>query len=79
MLQWETVDLNAYRAVSGNREFRVFHNPEAASEVRPWILTVREVGEDGVQVHDHHGTYRIVDEAKESAENWEGPPHPPKG
>ena len=73
MLQWETVDLNAYRAVSGNREFRVFHDPEEASQVLPWILTVREVGDDGVQVHNHTGTYRIVEEAKRAAEQWEAP------
>ena len=46
MLQWETVDGRS-RAVSGKREYRVFYGREEASQALPWILVVREVGEDG--------------------------------
>jgi len=80
MLRWETVDPEAtypferYKAVSGNREYRIFYTPEA-SQVLPWILVVREkVREDGVHVHIHHGTYRTDVEAKRAAEQWDGPP-----
>jgi hypothetical protein len=56
MLQWETVDPKAthprYRAVSGNNEFRVFCDAASSgSQNRPWILVVREIGEDGVHTH----------------------------
>jgi hypothetical protein len=79
MLRWETVDLKAtypferYRAVSGNREYRIFHDPEAR-QFLPSILVVRELREDDVHVHIHHGTYRTDDEAKQAARQWEGPP-----
>jgi hypothetical protein len=34
-----------YRAVSGKHEYRIFYGPEAATQARPWILAVREIGE----------------------------------
>lgn len=74
--QWQTVDPNAtypferFRAVRGRHEYRVFHGPDAASDVLPWILVVREVGEDGVLAHIHHGTYRTENEAKRAAGQW---------
>jgi hypothetical protein len=74
MLRWQEVDLKAtypserYRAVSGNREYRVLYDPDA-SQVLSWILVVREDDR-----HIHHGTYRTVDEAKQAAEQWDGPP-----
>jgi hypothetical protein len=51
MLQWETADEHAdysferYREVSGKHEYRIFYGPEAATQGRPWILAVREIGE----------------------------------
>ena len=76
MLQWETVH-GRYRAVSGKREYRVFCGSEEASQVLPWILVVREVGEDGEHTHVHYHPYRNDAEAKRGAEQWEGPP--PRG
>jgi hypothetical protein len=73
MLQWETVDGRS-RAVSGKREYRVFYGREEASQALPWILVVREVGEDGVYAHVHYLPYRTDAEAKEAAERWKGPP-----
>lgn len=79
MLQWEEVDENAtypferYRAVSGKREYRIFRDPEER-KILPWILVVREAGEDSAHAHIHHGTYRADDDAKRAAEQWEGPP-----
>ena len=81
MLTWETVDPKAiypferYRAVSGSHEYRIFYGPEAASEVKPWILVnvvIQEIG--GVPAHVFHGTYSTDDDAKKAAEQWEGPP-----
>lgn len=81
MLTWETVDAKAiypferYRAVSRNHEYRIFFGPEAASEVKPWILVnlvIQEIG--GVLAHIFHDTYSTDDEAKKAAEQWEGPP-----
>ena len=63
-----------YRAVSGKREYRVFDGPEAASQALPWILVVREVGEDGEYTHVHYHPHRTDAEAKKAAEQWEGPP-----
>jgi hypothetical protein len=55
MLQWETVDPNAYRAVSGKREYRVFYDPAASgSQDHPWILAIRELREDGAHAHILH-------------------------
>ena len=78
---WETVDLNAtypaerYRAVSGEHEYRIFHDPEERhGDGLAWILGVREVPEGGVPTHVHYGAYRTVDWAKLHAEIWEGPP-----
>ena len=73
MLQWETAD-GRYRAVSGKREYRVFYGREEASQALPWILVVREVGEDGDYTHVHYQPYRTDAEAKKAAERWEGPP-----
>ncbi len=57
MLQWETVDGRS-RAVSGKREYRVFYGREEASQALPWILVVREVGENGEYTHVHYQPYR---------------------
>ena len=84
MLQWETMDLGAIYlfqrclAVSGNFEYRIFYGPDAASQDRPWILMIREAGEDGVYATlIHHSIHGTPDEAKQAAEQWEGPP--PRG
>ena len=50
MLTWKTVDrkaiypLERYHAVSGNHEYRIFYGLKAASQDRPWVLVIREVG-----------------------------------
>jgi len=50
MLTWKTVDpkaiypLERYYAVSGNHEYRIFYGLKAASQDRPWVLVIREVG-----------------------------------
>jgi hypothetical protein len=63
------------QSVSGKHEYRAFHDPTgAASQDLPWILVVREVPEGGVSTHVHHGAYRTVYEAKQAAEQWQGPP-----
>ena len=76
MLTWETVDPEAiypferYRAVSGSHEYRIFFGPEAASEVKPWILVnlvIQEIG--GVPAHVFHDTYHTHDDAKKAAEH----------
>ncbi len=81
MLQWETVDESAiypferYKALSDKRECRIFYDPdEAAIQELPWILVVREVGEDDLYWHVYHGNYGTVDEAKGDAEEWVAPP-----
>jgi hypothetical protein len=81
MLAWETVDHGAIYlferclAVRGNYEFRIFYGPDAASEDRPWILVIREAGEDGVYgARVHHSIHGTPDEAKSAAEQWAGPP-----
>jgi hypothetical protein len=77
MLQWDTADENAdyplerYRAVSGKHEYRIFYGPEAATQVLPWILKVREVKEEGVRAQIHHGTHRTAYAAKLAADVWE--------
>ncbi len=73
MLQWETVDGRS-RAVSGKREYRVFYGREEASQALPWILVVREVGENGEYTHGHYQPYRTDADAKKAAERWDGPP-----
>ena len=51
--QWQLVDQNAtypferYRVLCGRHECRVMHGPTAAPENLPWILVVRELGDDG--------------------------------
>jgi hypothetical protein len=79
MLTWETVDPKAthphYRAIGGKHEFRVFYDPASSqSQNRPWILLIREVGEDGVHTHVFHQPYSTADDAKEAAEHWKGLP-----
>jgi len=83
MLRWETVghvsvDLSTerYRAVSGELEYRIFHDPEQRNgHGLWWILGVRKVvPEGGVPTHIHYGAYRTDDDAKRAAERWEGPP-----
>jgi hypothetical protein len=79
MLTWETVDPKAthprYRAVSDKHEFRVFYDPASSqSQDRPWILVIREVGEDGVHTHVFHEPYSTAAEAKEAAQQWKGLP-----
>jgi hypothetical protein len=69
MLQWETVDGRS-RAVSGKCEYRVFYGREEASQALPWILVVREVGEDGEYTHVHYQAYRTDADAKKAAERW---------
>jgi hypothetical protein len=66
MLQWDTADENAdyplerYRAVSGKHEYRIFYGPEAATQVLPWILKVREVKEEGVRANSpRHAPHRL--------------------
>jgi hypothetical protein len=50
VLTWKTVDpkaiypLERYHAVSGNHEYRIFYGLKAASQDRPWVLVIREVG-----------------------------------
>ena len=49
--------------------------PMRQPEDRPWILVIREAGEDGVyDAHIHHSIHGTPDEAKQAAEQWEGPP-----
>src|SRR4051794_34479496 len=79
--QWQTVDPNAtypferYRAIRGRREYRVYYGPEATRQpALPWILVVREIAEDDVLVHIHHGAYRTDHEARQGAAQWNGPP-----
>ncbi len=80
MPTWELVDPEAIypfereRWREGNHEQRVFYGPGAASEAKPWILVIRELGEDGVWAHVFHDTYSTLEEAKIAAERWEGPP-----
>ena len=73
MLQWEEVDLHAvypferYKAVSGNREHRIFYGPAAAeSPDKPWILVIRL----DLREHVFHDNFHTLDAAKRAAENW---------
>jgi hypothetical protein len=83
MLQWDEQnrarsgkhDFRVFRAVDGKREYRVFHDPESGgSQKRPWILVIREPGEDREHTHVFHGEYPTADEAKKAADEWRGPP-----
>ena len=80
MLTWETVDSDAtyplerYCAVSADHEYRIFYGLKAASQDRPWVLMIREVGTACTRMCTIHHT---ADEAKKAAEHWEGPP--PRG
>ncbi len=70
-LQWDEQN----RAVGDKHEFRVFFDPASSrSQDRPWILVIREVGEDGVHTHVFHETYSTLDDAKTAAQRWKGPP-----
>jgi hypothetical protein len=77
MLTWKTVDpsaiypLERYHAVSGNHEYRIFYGLKAASQDRPWVLVIRQVGTACTRMCTIHNT---ADEAKKAAEQWEGPP-----
>ncbi len=77
MLTWQTVDPNAtyplerYCAVSADHEYRIFYGLKAASQDRPWVLVIREVGMACTRMCTIH---RTADEAKKAAEQWEGPP-----
>jgi len=77
VLQWETADDNAdypferYRAVSGKHEYRIFYGPEAATQALPWILLVREVGENCVRTRIHRDTHHTAHHAKRAAELWQ--------
>ena len=44
---------------------------KAASQDRPWVLVIREVGMACTRMCTIH---RTADEAKKAAEQWEGPP-----
>ena len=50
MPTWKTIDpkaiypLERYHAVSGNHDYRIFYGLKAASQDRPWVLMIREVG-----------------------------------
>ena len=77
MLTWKTVDPNAiyplerYHAVSGNHEYCILYGLKAASQDRPWVLVIRQVGTACTRMRTIHNT---ADEAKKAAEQWEGPP-----
>ena len=72
MLTWKTVDpkaiypLERYYAVSGNHEYRIFYGLKAASQDRPWVLVIREVGTACTRMCTIHHT---ADEAKKAAGN----------
>jgi len=71
MLQWNEQN----RAVGDRHEFHVFYDPGSTqSRDRPWILVIREVGEDGVHTHVVQESYSTAADAKEAAEQWKGPP-----
>jgi hypothetical protein len=73
MLQWDEHN----RAVSGKHEFRVFYDPDSSrSQDRPWIMVIRELGEDGVHAHIHHSTHFTEVDAKKAAKQWAGPRTP---
>jgi hypothetical protein len=79
MLTWQTADPNAthphYSAFSDKHEFRVFYDPASSGhQDRPWILVVRQVGQDGVHTHLAREPYSKAVEAKEAAERWKGLP-----
>jgi hypothetical protein len=79
MLTWQTADPKAthphYSASSDRHEFRVFYDPASSgNEDRPWVLLVRQVGDDGVHTHVTHEPYSTADEAKEAAQRWKGLP-----
>jgi hypothetical protein len=71
MLQWD--ELN--NTVSRKHDFRVFYDPESSgSPDRPWVLAIRELGQDGVHTLVFLHAYPADADAKEAAERWKGPP-----
>jgi hypothetical protein len=71
MLQWNEQN----RAVGDRHEFHVFYDPGSTqSRDLPWILVIREVGEDGVHTHVVQESYATAADAKEAAEHWKGQP-----
>jgi hypothetical protein len=74
MPTWETVDpdaiypLERYCAVSADHEYRIFYGLKAASQDRPWVLVIREVGMACTRMCTIHHT---ADEAKKAAEQWD--------
>jgi hypothetical protein len=78
VLTWKTVDpkaiypLERYHAVSGNHEYRIFYDREAATQGHPWILVVREVGEGGAHEHVHWTNYPTDDSIKRAAKLCDG-------
>jgi hypothetical protein len=71
MLQWNEQN----RAVGDSHEFHVFYDPGSTQDPDlPWILVIREVGEDGVHTHVVNESYPTAAAAKEAAEQWKGPP-----
>jgi len=78
--QWQTVDSNATwpsersRALAGRREFQVLYGPEASQRPGlPWVLLVREIGDNNVFSHIHYGAYRTEIEAQRGGVQWGGP------
>ena len=70
MLQW-----NENRAVGDKHEFRVSFDPGSTQNPDlPWILVIREIGEDGVHTHVFHEPYSTAAEAKEAAQQWKSLP-----
>jgi hypothetical protein len=45
-------------------EYRIFYGPEVASQALPWILVVREVGEQGVHSEISRSTHHTAYEAQ---------------
>jgi hypothetical protein len=79
MLTWQTADPNAthpnYSAASDRHEFRVFYDPASSGDQdRPWVLVVRQVGDDGVHTHVAQQPYATAAEAQEAAQRWKGLP-----
>jgi hypothetical protein len=48
--------------------------PPRGSPDRPWVLAIRELGQDGVHTLVFLHAYPTVADAKEAGERWKGPP-----